>query len=134
VIETAARMWGSHKSRGYCLDVICADFLADAQLDNGTPKILLASISRYYRFLPSRQKQEFLSSIGMMRRWPAFLGPLLELILHFAKLHSDHEHEENDREIQQTTSFVQQQNRVASRVCDPLNQGERQKHERAQKK
>jgi len=33
-IETAAFMLGSDKSRGYCLEMICADFLAGAHLDN----------------------------------------------------------------------------------------------------
>jgi hypothetical protein len=46
-IETAALMLGSDKSRGYCLEMICADFLAGAQLDSGNPEILLHSISRY---------------------------------------------------------------------------------------
>lgn len=31
-LEIAARMLGSDKSRGYCLEMICADFLAGAQL------------------------------------------------------------------------------------------------------
>jgi hypothetical protein len=63
-IESAALMLGSDKSRGYCLEMICADFLAGAHLDNGNPEILLSSISRYYRFLPSPQKQEFLHQIA----------------------------------------------------------------------
>ena len=33
--ETAALMLGSDRSRGYCLEMICADFLAGANLDNG---------------------------------------------------------------------------------------------------
>jgi len=60
-IETAALMLGTDKSRGYCLEMICADFLAGAHLDNGNPEILLNSISRYYRFLPGEQKQRFLA-------------------------------------------------------------------------
>jgi hypothetical protein len=36
-IETAALMLGTDKSRGYCLEMICADFLAGAHLDNGSP-------------------------------------------------------------------------------------------------
>jgi hypothetical protein len=63
-IETAALMLGSDKSRGYCLEMICADFIAGAHLDNGNPEILLNSISRYYQFLPSPQKQQFLFQIG----------------------------------------------------------------------
>ena len=41
-IETAALMLGTDKSRGYCLEMICADFLAGAHLDNGNPEILLS--------------------------------------------------------------------------------------------
>jgi hypothetical protein len=63
-IETAARMLGSDKSRGSCLEMICADFLAGAHMDNGDSEILLNSISRYYRFLPEEQKQKFLSAVS----------------------------------------------------------------------
>jgi hypothetical protein len=63
-IETAARMLGSDKSRGYCLEMICADFLAGAHMDNGDPEILLNSISRYCCFLPEEQRKEFLSAVN----------------------------------------------------------------------
>jgi hypothetical protein len=33
-IETAALMLGTDKSRGYCLEMICTDFLAGAYMDN----------------------------------------------------------------------------------------------------
>jgi hypothetical protein len=36
--ETAASMLSSDKSRGYCLEMICADFLAVANLDYQNPK------------------------------------------------------------------------------------------------
>jgi len=36
-IETAALMLGSDKSRGYCLEMICADFLAGASLGETQP-------------------------------------------------------------------------------------------------
>jgi hypothetical protein len=62
-IETAALMLGSDKSRGYCLEMICADFLAGAHLDNDNPEILLNSISHYYKFLPGEQRQIFLESL-----------------------------------------------------------------------
>jgi hypothetical protein len=32
-LETAAQMLGSDKSRGYCLEMICADFLAEVSLE-----------------------------------------------------------------------------------------------------
>jgi hypothetical protein len=63
-IETAALMLGSDKSRGYCLEMICADFLAGAHMDGGNPEMLLHSISRYYKFLPSPQQQAFLSEVN----------------------------------------------------------------------
>ena len=63
-IETAARMLGSDKSRGYCLEMICADFLAGAHMDGTDPEMLLHSISRYYTFLPAPQQQAFLSSVS----------------------------------------------------------------------
>ena len=59
-IETAAMMLGSDKSRGYCLEMICADFLAGANLDSGQPDVLLHSLSHFYQFLPCDQKREFL--------------------------------------------------------------------------
>ncbi len=62
-IETAALMLGSDKSRGYCLEMICADFLAGASLDGNNPEILLQSISRYYSFLPSPQQEAFRSEV-----------------------------------------------------------------------
>jgi hypothetical protein len=62
-IEAAALMLGTDKSRGYCLEMICADFLAGASIDGSNPEILLQSISRYYRFLPGPQQEAFLSEV-----------------------------------------------------------------------
>ena len=63
-LDTAALMLGSDKSRGYCLEMICADFLAGAHLENGNPRILLFSMLRLFRFLPEAQKQEFLCEVA----------------------------------------------------------------------
>ncbi len=63
-IETAARMLGSDRSRGYCLEMICADFLAGANLDNGDPETLLFSMTRFFRFLPQEQRQEFIEHLS----------------------------------------------------------------------
>jgi hypothetical protein len=62
-IETAALMLGSAKSRGYCLEMICADFLAGADLDNQNPETLLFSMTRFFKFLPGQQQQAFLQEI-----------------------------------------------------------------------
>ena len=56
-------MLGTDKSRGYCLEMICADFLAGANLDGENPEILLNSVSRYYTFLPGEQQQAFLENL-----------------------------------------------------------------------
>jgi hypothetical protein len=63
-IETAALMLGTDKSRGYCLEMICADFLAGANLENGDPTVLLQSISRFFKFLPGEQRQAFLQEVN----------------------------------------------------------------------
>jgi hypothetical protein len=63
-LETAALMLGSDRSRGYCLEMICADFLAGANLDNGDPETLLFSITRFYRFLPEHLQHAFLNNLG----------------------------------------------------------------------
>jgi len=63
-IETAALMLGSDKSRGYCLEMICADFLAGANLDSGQPEVLLHSLSRFFQFLPGDQKQAFVQRVN----------------------------------------------------------------------
>ena len=63
-IETAALMLGSDKSRGYCLEMICADFLAGANLDLGNPEMLLYSAQRFFNFLSAQQKQEFFAQLG----------------------------------------------------------------------
>ena len=62
-VETAALMLGSNKSRGYCLEMICADFLAGANLDGGNPDILLWSVSRLFKLLPGEQQQQLLAEV-----------------------------------------------------------------------
>jgi len=59
-IDTAALMLGSDKSRGYCLEMICADFVAGAHLEDTDSTILLSSTLRLFQFLPSEQRREFL--------------------------------------------------------------------------
>ena len=61
-IETAALMLGSDKSRGYCLEMICADFLAGANLDNADSHVLLQSALRLFKFLQPEQRRKFCES------------------------------------------------------------------------
>src|SRR5205085_6422906 len=63
-LETAALMLGTDKSRGYCLEMICADFLAGANLDNGNPETLLHSATRFFNFLSREQKDTFLERVN----------------------------------------------------------------------
>jgi hypothetical protein len=63
-IDTAALMLGSDKSRGYCLEMICADFLAGAHLDSSDPKVLLGSMLRLFKFLPGEYRQAFLEHVS----------------------------------------------------------------------
>ena len=57
-IKTAALMVGTDK-----LEMICADFLAGANLDSGQPNVLLSSIARLFQFLPGEQRQAFIGQI-----------------------------------------------------------------------
>ncbi len=62
-LETAALMLGTDKSRGYCLEMICADFLAGATLDGGDPELLLQSQRRFFRFLGREQQERFIAEV-----------------------------------------------------------------------
>jgi hypothetical protein len=59
-LETAALMLGSDRSRGYCLEMICADFLAGAHLEAGDPDALVISLNRLFESLPPLKKKEFI--------------------------------------------------------------------------
>src|SRR5437660_4775178 len=59
-LETAAQRLGSDRSRGYCLEMICADFLAGANLDGGDPDVLLRALTSSFQFLSQDQRQAFL--------------------------------------------------------------------------
>jgi hypothetical protein len=41
--------------------MICADFLAGANLDNGDPATLLFSMTRFFKFLPGEQQRAFVA-------------------------------------------------------------------------
>jgi hypothetical protein len=62
-LEAAGLMLGTDKSRGYCLEMICADFLAGANLEGGNPGILLQSITAFFKFLPGHERRVFLEQM-----------------------------------------------------------------------
>ncbi len=55
-LEAAALMLGTNKSRGYCLGMICADFLAGASLESGNKESLLGTLCRLAAMLPDHMK------------------------------------------------------------------------------
>jgi hypothetical protein len=63
-LETAALMLGSDRSRGYCLEMICADFLAGANLASGNPDVLVRALTTSLKFLSQDQRQAFLTSLN----------------------------------------------------------------------
>jgi hypothetical protein len=63
-LEMAALMLGTDKSRGYCLEMICADFLAGANLQDGDPNALLLSVLRLIGLLPANQRRQAMEEFG----------------------------------------------------------------------
>jgi hypothetical protein len=47
----ASRMAGTEKSRGYCLELVCADFLA-GRTEESSPEEILLVIERLVKVLP----------------------------------------------------------------------------------
>jgi hypothetical protein len=62
-LETAALMLGSDKSRGYCLEMISADFLAGVSLETGSQDALLPSLTRLIIGLPKPQRKQLLEDV-----------------------------------------------------------------------
>ena len=61
-LEIAGLMLGTSKSRGYCLEMICADFLAGASQDNNREAVLL-SMNRMFAMLSGPMKVSFLEGL-----------------------------------------------------------------------
>jgi hypothetical protein len=62
-VETASFISGGQKARGYCLEMICADFLAGAGLEDSDGNTLSNSIRRLLDLLPERERRELLGSL-----------------------------------------------------------------------
>ena len=62
-LETAALMLGTDKSRGYCLEMICADFLAGASLEAGAESTLFLALARLIGALPVAQRLQLLEIV-----------------------------------------------------------------------
>ena len=63
-LDTASLMLGSDKSRGYCLEMICADFLAGANLQGGNPGALVLAVRRLVEMLRAGQREQVLQGAG----------------------------------------------------------------------
>jgi len=50
-LYVASRMVGTERSRGYCLELVCADFLA-GRTEESTPEEILMAIHRLVSLLP----------------------------------------------------------------------------------
>lgn len=61
-LEAAALMLGSDKSRGYCLEMICADFLAGASLSTDSAEGFIASVGRLLQFVPADRRPGLVAS------------------------------------------------------------------------
>jgi hypothetical protein len=66
-LETAALMLGGDKARGYCLEMICADFLAGAGIESKSPETLLVALCRLYQLLPVELRPRFTEQLRVVR-------------------------------------------------------------------
>src|SRR5882762_6231742 len=62
-LETAALMLGSGKLRCYCLEMICADFLAGVSMETGNHDALLPSLTRLVIGLPEPERKQLLEDV-----------------------------------------------------------------------
>jgi hypothetical protein len=72
-LETAGLMLGSDKSRGYCLEMICADFLAGVSWETGNQNALVPAIARLVLSLPKPQRIEVLQIVQEATTEPALV-------------------------------------------------------------
>ena len=62
-LETVGLMLGSDKARGYCLEMICADFLAGSGTQENQLEVLVLSLERLYQTLPDDGRQKLLNRL-----------------------------------------------------------------------
>jgi len=62
-LETAGLMLGSDKSRGYCLEMICADFLAGVSLEADNRNALITCLTRLIIGLPTPQRKQLFEEV-----------------------------------------------------------------------
>ena len=62
-LETAGLMLGTDKSRGYCLEMICADFLAGVSLETENQEAFLQALARLIGLVPKSERKLFLDQM-----------------------------------------------------------------------
>ena len=62
-LETAALMLGTEKSRGYCLEMICADFIAGANQEGVSSEMLRMALGRLISFLPPTEQEKLFTEL-----------------------------------------------------------------------
>jgi len=62
-LETAGLMLGSGKARGYCLEMICADFLAGVAIETTDSDLMLMALQRLFSLLPAVQRSLFIDRL-----------------------------------------------------------------------
>jgi hypothetical protein len=67
-LESAALMLGSDKSRGYCLETICADFMAGVGLEAGNTDAVVPSQTRLILGLPIPRRKQVLENVQVVFR------------------------------------------------------------------
>ena len=68
-VETASLMLGGQKARGYCLEMICADFLAGASLENPDLSTFSNLIRRLFDLLPAARNENCWEPCGNVREF-----------------------------------------------------------------
>ena len=63
-LETAGLMLGTDKSRAYCLEMVCADFLAGARLEAGQENVWFLALARLISAVPVEQRRELLDVLA----------------------------------------------------------------------
>jgi hypothetical protein len=62
-LETVALMLGTDKSRGYCLEMICADLLAGSATQENQYEVLVLSLERLYQTLSDDRRDQLLNRL-----------------------------------------------------------------------
>jgi hypothetical protein len=58
-LELAGRMLGPNRSRSYCLEMLCADFVAGARTEGEPSEVAVEALASMYSLLPEPQRVRF---------------------------------------------------------------------------